>query len=231
MPVYVTIFRQVHRLQRPLRWGSFRHTSPLSKVFGFDRGLPVDRYYIEAFLQMYRSDIRWMVLEIGDPEYTLKFGGDQVVRSDVLHAVPGNPKATMVGDLETGQGLPSNAYDCIILTQTLPFIFNIKAALITCYTALKPSGVLLATLPGISQISRYDMDRWGDYWRFTDLSVRKLFTEVFIGEQVLVETHGNVLAACALLQGIVAEELTPGELDACDPDYQVTITVRAQKAG
>ena len=231
MPVYVTIFRQVHRLQRPLRWGSFRRTSPLSNFFGFDRGLPVDRYYIEAFLQRYRSDIRGRVLEIGDPEYTLKFGGEKVVSSDVLHAVDGNPKATMVGDLETGQGLPRDAYDCMILTQTFHVIYDIKSAILNCHAALKPSGVLLATLPGVSQISRYDMDRWGDYWRFTDLSVRKLFTEVFIGEQVLVETHGNVLAACALLQGIVAEELTPGELDACDPDYQVTITVRAQKAG
>lgn len=215
---------------RPLRWGSLRKTTPVSAVFGFDRGQPIDRYYIEAFLQRYRSDIRGMVLEISDPEYTIKFGGENVTYSDVLHVAPGNPRATLVGNLETGQGLPGEVYDCLILTQTFQFIYNLRAAIGQCHASLKPYGILLATFPGISQISRYDMDRWGDYWRFTDASVRKLFGEVFGAENIAVDTYGNVLAACALLQGISASELTPGELDVCDPDYQVLITVRAQKA-
>ena len=32
---------------------------------------------------------------------------------------------------------------------------------------LKPGRVLLTTLPGISQLCRYGMDRWGDFWRFS----------------------------------------------------------------
>ena len=46
------------RSPRPVHWGSLRCLKPVSSVFGFDRGLSIDRYYIEAFLQGHRSDIR-----------------------------------------------------------------------------------------------------------------------------------------------------------------------------
>ncbi len=78
-------------------------------------------------------------------------------------------------------------------------------------------------------ISRGDMDRWGDYWRFTNLSIRRLFEEVFSPEHVRVESFGNVLAAMAVLHGMAAGELRPEELDYRDPDYEVTIGVRALK--
>ena len=212
-----------------VRWGKWRRLTPVSRIFGLDRGRPIDRYYIEAFLQEHASDIRGTVLEIGDREYTKRFGGAAVTRSDVLHAVPGNPDATIVGDLATGNGIVNDTFDCIILTQTLPFIYEIQQAVSHCVRGLKPGGVVLATLPGISQISRYDMDRWGDYWRFTDASARRLFEGVFGTGNVQVESHGNVLAACAFLQGLATEELKPSELAYHDPDYQVIICVRAQK--
>lgn len=219
------------RRPRPVRFGSLRRLIPISRVFGFDRGLCIDRYYMQAFLNRRNIDIRGRVLEVGDSEYTLWFGGDRVTRSDVLHAVPGNPKATVVGDLATGEGIAHEAFDCMILTQVLLFIYDVKAAVGNSYAALKPGGVLLATFPGISQISRYDMDRWGDYWRFTDASARRLFGDVFGAENVTVETHGNVLVACAFLHGLATEELRRSELDYTDPDYQVLITVRAVKSG
>jgi hypothetical protein len=212
-----------------VRLGSLRRLQPISRVFGLDRGQPIGRYYIEHFLQRHSDDICGRVLEIGDPYYTRKFGADRVVRSDVLHSVPGNPKATLVGDLITGRGIPEDAFDCMIMTETLLCIYDVQAAVTTSHGVLRPGGVLLATFPGISQISRYDMDRWGDYWRLTDLSARQVFGDVFGQENVSVQTHGNVLVACAFLQGLAAEELKRQELDYHDPDYQVLITVRAVK--
>jgi SAM-dependent methyltransferase len=212
-----------------IRWGSLRRLKPISSVFGFDRGQPIDRYYIETFLQRHNADIHGRVLEIGDPGYTRKFGGDRVTRPDVLHAMPGNPQATMVGDLATGDGIPKGTFDCMILTQTLLFIYDVSEAITNCYAALKSGGVLLATMPGISQISRYDMDRWGDYWRFTALSAKRLFGDVFQPENVTVQSYGNVLTAIAFLHGLAAEELRQKELDYYDPDYEVLITVRAVK--
>ena len=84
-------------------------------------------------------------------------------------------------------------------------------------------------MSGISQISRYDMDRWGEYWRFTSLSARRLFEEVFLPADVTVRSYGNVLAATAFLHGVAEGELRRDELNYHDPDYEVLITVRAIK--
>jgi hypothetical protein len=212
-----------------VRFGSLRRGQPISRLFGFDRGQPIDRYYIETFLAEHAGDIRGRVLEVADPGYTRKFGGTRVVRSDVLHAVAGNPDATLIGDLGTGAGIPKASFDCTILTQTLQFIYDMQDAVKTIHDALKPAGAALLTFPGVSQISRYDMDRWGDYWRFTDASAKRLFGDVFGPENVTVVTYGNVLAACAFLHGLAAHELTKAELDCHDADYQVIIGVRALK--
>jgi SAM-dependent methyltransferase len=209
-------------------FGCLRRLTPISREFGFDRGLPVDRYYIENFLARQADDILGRVLEIGDNSYTRKFGGDRVTKSDVLHVVEGNPKATIVADLTSADHIPSDSFDCFILTQTLQFIYDVRAALKTLYRILKPGGVVLATFGGISQIAN---DQWGDYqcWGFTTLSARRLFEEVFPTANVKVETYGNVLAAISFLQGLAVEELCQEELEHCDHNYELIITVRAMK--
>ena len=213
-----------------VRFGSLRRLSPISRVWGFDRGGAVDRYYIEGFLARHSGDVNGRVLEVANNEYTLRFGGKAVERSDVLHPVEGSERATIVGDLAVGEGIPSGAFDCVICTQTLQLVFDVPAALSTIHRALKPGGVLLATVPGISQISREDMDQWGDFWRFTTASAERLAQVAFPGGEVSVEAHGNVLTSIAFLEGIAAEELSRRELDHLDPDYQMLLTIRASKS-
>jgi SAM-dependent methyltransferase len=210
-------------------FGDLRRLSPVSKKFGLDRGHSVDRYYIERFLAEYLADIRGTVLEVGDNRYTKKFGQERVSRSDVLHVEEGHPQATIVADLSRDPTLAANRFDCIICTQTLHVIYDLRAALQCLYRILKPGGVLLATLAGISQVSRFDMDRWGDYWRVTTLSTRRLFDGAFPPESVQINAYGNVLSAVAFLHGIAAGELAEDELNYCDPDYQLVIAVRAVK--
>jgi len=202
----------------------------MSNNFGRDRGLPIDRHYIECFLAANAHDIRGRVLEIANDVYTRKFGDGRVTRSDVLHAAPDNPKATIVADLTHADHIPSDTFDCIIFTQTLQFIHDVRAALNTLYRILRPAGTLLATFPGISQIIRKDMDRWGEHWRFTTLSARWLFEGSFPTGEVTVEARGNVLTAIAFLHGLAAEELRQEELAHRDPDYEFLITVRAMKS-
>jgi glycosyltransferase involved in cell wall biosynthesis len=211
------------------RLGDFERITPVSRQWGFDRGLPVDRYYIERFLAGHASDIQGRTLEIGDDVYTRQFGDKRVSHSDVLHAVPGNPKATIVADLVGGDQLPSSHYDCIICTQTLQFIYDLPAALRTLHRMLKPGGVLLVTLPGISKMSIEDMARWGEYWRFTRMSSQRLLTTVFPPASVTVDAYGNVGAAVAFLHGLAAEELRKENLNYADSEYEVLITVRAIK--
>lgn len=211
-------------------FGQLRRGTPVSRVFGFDRGCCIDRYYIHRFLSAHAADIRGRVLEVAENNYTHIYGGDRVTQSDVLHVAPGHRRATIVDDLTSGATMPDDIFDCVILTQTLQHIFDTRAVLRTVHRILRPGGVALVTVPGISQISRYDMDRWGDFWRFTTLSLQRLFEEVFAAESLDVQAHGNVLAAVAFLHGLSADELRDEELDAFDPDYQLLLTVRAEKS-
>ena len=146
----------------------------------------------------------------------------------MLHVDASNRKATIIGDLAQPETLPDKMVDCFICTQTLNFIFDVRKAIAGCFRLLKDGGVFLGTVSGISQISRYDMDRWGDYWRFTDLSLKKLFTEYFGEENITIQTYGNVFAANAFLQGLAIEDIGDASLlNVNDSDYQVTLGIRA----
>lgn len=213
-----------------VRFGSLRRLHPLSRDWGFDRGRPIDRYYIERFLARHQADVRGRVLEIGSDHYTRVFGADRVMHSDVLHVAEALPGVTIVADLATADQIPSDSFDCAIVTQTLQCLYDVRAALGTLHRILKPGGVALVTVPGISKVSREDMERWGYYWSFTTASARRLFGELFDLREVHVEAHGNVLAAIAFLHGIADDELEPEELDHRDPDYELLITVRARKS-
>jgi hypothetical protein len=215
-----------------VRFGSLRRTTPISRIFGLDRGLReqcIDIYFIERFLSRHDNDIHGHVLEFGDDIYTGKFGKGRVTKSDVLSVSPGNPHVTIVADLTQASQIPSDEYDCIICTQTLQCVFDVREALKTLYRILKPGGTLLTSLSGISQISRYDMDRWGDYWRFTTKSAESMYREFWPPECVQIHVDGNVLLAVAYLHGLTIDEINAADLDCHDPDYQLVITVRAVK--
>ena len=215
--------------RRTARFRCLHRLSPLSRRFGYDRGLPLDRYYIETFLNQEASAIRGRVLEIGENDYTRRFGGADVSMSDVLHIEPGHPFVTIVADLQSAPEINSSSFDCIICTQTLQFIFDTASAIRTLHRILKPGGTLLVTSAGIAQIARDDAMRFGEYWRFTRQSMQRLFEGTFPQRNVRVDTYGNVLVAAAFLYGLAAEDLQPHELAYRDPDYEVTIAVPATK--
>jgi SAM-dependent methyltransferase len=215
--------------KRWVRFGSLRRVTPLSTEFGFDRGTPVDRYFIERFLARYAEDVRGRVLEIEHNLYTRRFGGDRVEVSDVLYVTEGHPQATIVADLQSADHIPSDSFDCIILTQTLQYIYNVPAALRTLHRILKPGGVLLATFPGICLFD-HDPSGCGTQWAFSPGSAQQLFQEVFPGRSITVQSHGNVFLATAFLHGIALDEVSEQELEYYDPRFVISITVRAVKA-
>ena len=213
---------------QPVNWGGLRRLEPVSAMWGMDRGQPVDRYYIEQFLSHRREYIHGRVLEVKDPGYTRTYGQGVEV-SDVVDVAQDNPSATLICDLASKGSLPENEYDCFILTQTIHIIYDTRTVIENAYRALRPGGVLLATLPCVSRVD-YESGLEGDCWRFTPASARRSFDEVFGFGQVEIESCGNVLVCTSFLMGLSATELTPEELNYRDPYFPLLICVRAVKA-
>jgi hypothetical protein len=218
--------RRLRRLSRPARLGNLRRTLPLSDEFGYDRGTPIDRYYIEQFLQENRGCVRGRVLEVKDTGYTDRFGNG-VTAKEVLDIDTENPLATIVADLAAPNVIPDASFDCFILTQTLQYVYDARAALAHAHRILKPSGALLATVPAVSPI--VDESHLTDYWRFTPESCSALFGEIFGRESIRVRAYGNVLTAIAFLAGMAYEELTGPELAVQDSRFAMLISVNAVK--
>jgi SAM-dependent methyltransferase len=229
---YVRLRRRLLGIPAPgsVNFGDLRRLTPVSRHFGVDRGTALDRYYIERFLQRHAGDVRGRVLEVGESTYTRRYGGNRVTHSDVLHVQEGNPQATIIGDLADAPQIADATFDCIVLTQTLNLIYDARAAVRTLHRILKPGGVLLLTVPGITQVPNGTVWAYTWYWAFTELSVRRMLGEVFGDECLTLEVGGNVLAATALLHGLAVEEFSSDELDALDRDYPLIIAARALRS-
>jgi len=212
-------------------WGGLRRMEPVSREFGYDRGTPVDRYYIDRFLRRNSSAVFGRVLEVGDDNYTRQFGGERVTRRDVFHVHPKNPHATIVGDLATAVTIPSDAFDCAIVTQVLQFIADPVAALRTLHRILRPGGVLLGTAPALTVVSS-EADEWSSmwYWSFTPALISKMVNEVFSPGVCTVEVDGNVLSSVCTLEGLAVEDAGIAGLKDSNPEFPVLISFRCEKA-
>jgi SAM-dependent methyltransferase len=221
----------VHRFRRVrdrvlLRSVHFNGSSPLSSASGFDRGTPIDRFYIEQFLASHASDIHGRVLEVGEDKYSRRFGGDRVTRQGILHVDGSNASATIIGDLSDPDILPRESFDCILITQTLQYVFDLGAALGNLRSALRPGGIALITVPGIAPVS---IDDWKDsyYWRFTPAAVDRLLAESFGYGNFSISAGGNLFAATGFLHGAAVEELPREKLEPVMDDYAIVVMARA----
>ncbi|MGA2631499.1 MAG: methyltransferase domain-containing protein [Terriglobia bacterium] len=217
----------LRRIVRPAWLGTLRRTTPLSDNWGNDRGTPTDRYYIERFLDSHKRDIRGHALEVQDSTYSDRYGSE-VKQVDVLDVLPTNPRVTIIADLSAADVIPSNSFDCFILTQTLQLIYDVRSAIAHSHRILRPGGVLLVTVPSVTRVGR-ESGTTGDYWRFTVESCSLLFGERFGAENVAVRSYGNVLSAIAFLAGMAQEELSRKELEFNDESFPLIIAVRALK--
>jgi SAM-dependent methyltransferase len=218
--------RRLRRALRPAWLGTLRRTTPISECWGYDRGRPIDRYYIEKFIRAHRDDIHGNVLEIKEPLYCERYGKG-VHRCDVLDKDRGNPRATIVADLAAADGIANDTYDCCIVTQTLQYIYDVQTAVCELYRILRPGGVVLVTMPAVTRLDA--RAAYPDYWRFTPDCCMHIFTRAFGTQTVTVAGHGNVLASVSFLEGLAQEELSAAELDINDPLFPLVITVRAVK--
>jgi len=207
--------------------GDFDRLSPISCATAVDRGVPIDRYYVDRWFASTRDAVRGRVLELGDGHYARQFGGGAITDIRTLSVDVDSPQfveqfAALARD--TGAG-----FDCLVMPQVLHAVFDVEEIIRLAHKLLEPGGVLLATLAGLGPLDSDGED--SRYWGFTSDSARHLFDAHFQPELVSVSAHGNVVAAIALMQGLASSELATHELNAVDADYEVVIGVCARRAG
>ena len=238
---YESVIRKVSeavaRRAKPVDLTSLSNLGALTKNFGFDRGQPVDRFFISHFLKANKDLINGDILEVAERRYSSVLSSNGA-KKWILNYSPDqksvDPKNfSVVGDLTKKETLPENAFDCFICTQTLNCIYDLKEAVQTIKNLLRPGGVALITLPSLTQLSGYDSERWGDFWRFTPASADRLFRDVFsdAGDSVNVTAYGNLVAAITLLRGAAVEDMPNSDaLLNFDPEYPVVTCVKVKKA-
>lgn len=203
----------------------------ISRDIGCDRGKPIDRFYIEKFLNNRKHYITGNVMEIGDNSYTMRFGNN-ILNSYIFTANKEikecKQSKVIVGDLQTGGG-QNDFLDCFILTQTLPFIYDMRSVACNIVSMLRKGGVALITVPGITMLSSYDDMRWGHYWGFTETSLKKIFENLVDDEQIEVFSMGNPKTAAASLYGLCVEDLSPKDFEVDDVLVPIVIAAVIHK--
>lgn len=217
---YLNIY--IYRKENPYDVNTFLISpEPVSSCYGFDRGTPVDRYYIKDFLKRETCKLNTVksILEVGADTYSSLFFPDNLIKKDILYYVKGM-------DLTKKETLKEDGYDLFICTQVFHVIYDIRAAIEGAIYTLKPDGVLLATVAG--SISQVDQSlEYGDYWRLTDISAKLLFSEYF--NDVEVAAYGNAATATAFIQGITLEELPDSNIfHENNRKYSIVIGIKAQ---
>jgi SAM-dependent methyltransferase len=226
----VNRLRAVHReavAHKPKDLGDLRRTSPFS-TWGAERGGSIPRAYIGEFLGEHEADIHGRVLEIASDRYASLFGAG-VERVDVLDIREDNEQATFIANFADAPEVPDAAFDCVLVTQVLSWIYDVDAGFRTAYRILAPDGVMLATTPGLARLAPVEKELFGEWWHFTAMSAKRVAGEIFGEGNVEVRTYGNVLAAAASLFGLGQDDITPAELAINDPAFEVVVAIRAVK--
>tara|TARA_Y100000385_G_scaffold274995_1_gene318802 strand:+ start:293 stop:985 length:693 start_codon:yes stop_codon:yes gene_type:complete len=202
----------------------------ISNDFGFGRGTPIDRYYLEIFLKTNQKYFIGESLEFGSDFYLKKYN-NRIKSFDVFTSFldKKNSKNIIKGDLSLIEDLPKEKYDFIVCTNVLNFIYEIDSAIKGLHKMLKKNGICLISLAGFStHVSRYDMDKWGDYWRLSKKTAIKIFKKNNF-EIEECNSYGNVYLASAQMKGFCVEDIDNEMLKNVDNDYQMLITLRIKK--
>jgi SAM-dependent methyltransferase len=214
-------------MNRP-RWGNLRRLEPFSPKFGFDRGTPIDRYYMAQFFSTHAETFRGVAGEIVGSNYLIEFGGSRIEEISIIDNDPGNKHATIIADLRVAGSLPPARFDLLVVTQTLQYVERPEQVIGVCMEALRPGGSLLLAVPALTAHDRHEPLE-GDYWRFWPAGLLHALQRAAPEARHVVTAYGNLVAAIAFLHGLSAEELERDELDHHDPVYPVVICARLDK--
>jgi hypothetical protein len=213
-------------LELPI-WGNLRRLRQFTRDnFGFDRGTPIDRYYVDRFFEKHRQFITGDVLEIQKNMYASRFGQNmRKVDSFDIEADPDQPPTFLCDLAHCENVLPSAAYNCVLMPCTLSVLRELASCLRNALRALRPNGVILTSGSALLPLDSES----ADFWHLTPAGWREFLPSVWPGCEIAVEGHGNCLAVAAAGMGLAVEDLSTRELDHYDPLLPVTTTVFCRK--
>jgi len=194
-------------------------TRPVSRTFGYERGVPIHRYYVDKFFETHAHRIRGHCMEFQDSGYVRRFGGGRPSRIDILDLTADNPNATLVADLTKPNDIPSDTFDCIVCVHVLHLVYDADGLTREMHRLLAPGGALLIAVPGTSMID----PNWTEFRRWTALGIETLLGQFFRPSDIQVESYGNSLAAAAEMRGLASDEIAPWELNARDELFPVEV--------
>lgn len=224
------LLRAAYRGRYPLiRSIAGMETEPISRQFGTERGTPVDRYYIERFLEEHKQMVTGDVLEIEDSTYSFRYGEERLQQAIVMDVGKEGEDISFRGNLETGEGIRDEIADCFILTQTLMYIFDLRSAVHHIARLLKRGGTMLVTCSGISQNSKRCMDEYGCCFNFNKDALRRLFEQESDMEVLEVGSYGNVKTVSAHLNGLCCEDLAEDDFTPNDKYYPLIVYAVVRK--
>ena len=213
--------RMAHIVRRGLRVARGRlllagGTQPVSRTFGYERGVPIHRYYVDRFFEAHAHRIHGRCLEFQNSGYVHR---GRPTRIDVLDLSADNPNATIVADLTQPNDIPSDTFDCIVCVHVLHLVYEVDVFTRELHRLLAPGGTLLVAVPGTSMID----PNWTEYRRWTPLGIRTLLGQFFQSSNIQVECYGNSLAAAAEMRGLASDEIAPWDLEARDDIFPVEV--------
>ncbi|SDT86160.1 Methyltransferase domain-containing protein [Verrucomicrobium sp. GAS474] len=200
-------------------------TRPLDGFWGWGRGTPIHRWYLDRFIEEHAADIGGHVLEFSEDRYATRHGGARVTKLDIVDLEATNRAATIVADLTKPNAVPSAAFDCILCTHVLHLVGDYPAMLAEFHRMLKPGGVLLVAVPQMSMAAAKDMP-WIEFWRFTPVGLGLALEKDFGPGAAAIRGYGNSLTSAAEIRGLAAEDMTERELLVDDNRFAVEVCGR-----
>jgi len=224
--------KSIKRMLNPVDLKSLNADSPVDEHMGFSRGTPIDRYFIEKYLSDNSKKIQGNLLEVAEDKYIRQFCTSPENSSFAVldfSSEVSTPPTKYNFDLEKPETCPEEEFDTFVCTNTLNFLYEVRTAIKASHKILRPGGCFLGTVASYTQVSKFDYERWGDYWRFTDKSLKRLLEEEF--KDVEIKVFGNFSTALGLMQGLSVEEIQDKSIfDSVDPTYASVIGFKAIKS-
>jgi SAM-dependent methyltransferase len=215
-----------HNLLRPpigqVAFGDFVRNAPFCPNYGFSRGTPIDRFFLDCFITKIRDEVVGDVLEIGGVQenrvrYRLQHASSY--RTMDIELFPG---VDFAGDAHDPAASPASSFDCILLFNVLEHCKEPSIVVENVHRWLRAGGKAFCLVPNAQRVHRDPRD----YWRIMPDALEYLFRNFASAE---VFTYGNLITTIAALSGLGAEELSSEDLVEVNSMYPVVSCVTAHK--